>query len=217
MPRHIFPSVEGDAFHDDTAFLSTALLTLLILMTALEAVVLVVCTVYSWFKFPFSDFRWIDEEEENDDMLTAGGDSGKPSSKLDRHNQISNSLMEKVYTDFHETQECPICLNEFQFNEVVVTPKRECGHAFHKKCLHRWLMTQSSCPCCREKLLEAPTCERKHTNHSEENHSLSSMVTSTNDDNIPMSIAMPWTTPEARPSYVPIEEAWGFCLFLFWN
>ncbi|CAJ1935721.1 unnamed protein product [Cylindrotheca closterium] len=221
MPRHILPGVDGDVLHDDTAFVSTALLTLLVLMTTLEAVVLIVCTVYGWFKFPFSDFRWIDEEEENDDMLTAGVDaSGKAGKEVDRHVQIADSLMEKVVSDLHGQQECPICLNEFQCNEVVVTPKRECGHAFHNKCLHRWLMAQSSCPCCREKLLEAPVCERKHTHlqhhHSDENHLSSSMVTSsTNDGSIPMSMAMPWTTPEARPSYVPIEEAWGFCLFLF--
>ncbi|KAL3944476.1 MAG: hypothetical protein SGBAC_001453 [Bacillariaceae sp.] len=121
MPRHILPGVAGDARHDDTAFLSTALLTLLVLMTTLEAVVLIVCTVYSWFKFPFSDFRWIDEEEENDDMLTAGAPSGKAGSEIDRHIQISDSLMEKVYTDLHEQQECPICLNEFQCNEVVLS------------------------------------------------------------------------------------------------
>lgn len=217
MPRHILPAVAGDARHDDTAFLSTALLTLLVLMTTVEAVALIVGTVYSWFKFPFSDFRWIDEEEENDDMLTAGAPSGKAGSEIDRHIQISDSLTEKVYTDLHEQQECPICLNEFQCNEVVVTPKRECGHTFHQKCIHRWLMTQTSCPCCREKLLEAPACERKHhTPHAaDENRHLSSMVTSTNGESLPMPIAMPWATPEARPSYVPLEEAWGFCLFLF--
>jgi len=214
MPRHILPSVENDVMHDDTAFLSTALLTLLILMTTLEAFVLVVCTVYSWFKFPFSDFRWIDDEEENDDMLSEGHYSGKSSGEKDRHVQIRDSLVEKVWTELHEKQECPICLNEFQCNEIVVTPKKDCGHTFHKKCLHRWLMSQSSCPCCREKLLEAPPCIAKPTHGTDENH-LSSMVTSTNDESIPLSIAMPWMTPEARSSYVPIEEAWGFCLFLF--
>lgn len=214
MPRHILPSVESEAMHDDTAFLSTALLTLLVLMTTLEAFVLVVCTVYSWFKFPFSDFRWIDEEEENDDMLTGGVDAERTSSEINRNLQIRDSLVDKVLTDLDEQQECPICLNEFQYHEIVVTPKKDCGHTFHKKCLHQWLMSHSSCPCCREKLLETPPRTVKPMHDSGENH-LSSIITSNNDETIPMSIAIPWTTPEARPSYVPIEEAWGFCLFLF--
>jgi hypothetical protein len=44
---------------------------------------------------------------------------------------------------------CPICIE--QFNEshgrIEVTP---CGHAFHKKCLMKWLLEKSHCPACRK-------------------------------------------------------------------
>ncbi|ONK57539.1 uncharacterized protein A4U43_C09F1530 [Asparagus officinalis] len=45
--------------------------------------------------------------------------------------------------------ECAICLSDLVTGERIrVLPK--CSHAFHVKCIDRWLMTRPSCPTCRQ-------------------------------------------------------------------
>lgn len=54
-----------------------------------------------------------------------------------------------------EASECPICLGEFLDGEKVrVLPN--CFHNFHVKCIDKWLVTHSSCPNCRNLLIEIP-------------------------------------------------------------
>ncbi|XWS74446.1 hypothetical protein CRYUN_Cryun02cG0216800 [Craigia yunnanensis] len=49
--------------------------------------------------------------------------------------------------------DCPICLGEFAGGEKVrVIPK--CSHCFHAKCIDTWLLSNSSCPLCRQALLD---------------------------------------------------------------
>lgn len=51
--------------------------------------------------------------------------------------------------------DCPICLGEFVDGEKVrVLPK--CHHGFHVRCIDIWLASHSSCPTCRQSLLEPP-------------------------------------------------------------
>lgn len=51
--------------------------------------------------------------------------------------------------------ECPICLDKFEDGEKVrVLPK--CKHGFHVRCIDAWLVSHSSCPTCRQSLLEQP-------------------------------------------------------------
>jgi hypothetical protein len=221
-PKHCLSNFEGDTIEQDTAFLSTALLTLLVLMTIVEVVILVLCTLYSWFKFPFSDFQWIDDEEENDILSEQAAATETASDDKERFQQIVESLEERIWNETNETNEheCVICLNDFQQNDVVVSPadrKRRCRHVFHKKCLHQWLQIKSSCPCCRQKLVETPVCKTKHEQQREESRisPSSSMTTTTEEEEISLSLTTPWTTEEARPAYVQLEDAWGFCLFLF--
>lgn len=58
-------------------------------------------------------------------------------------------------TSFTAT-DCPICLGEFMDGEKVrVLPK--CNHGFHVKCIDTWLLSHSSCPTCRQSLIEYPT------------------------------------------------------------
>lgn len=215
VPKHCLSNFDGDTIEHDTAFLSTSLLTLLVLMTVVELSVLALCTLYSWFKFPFSDFQWIDDEEEND-LLSAQAVSHKATGKNQRFQQISDSLEERIWNEADE-DECVICLNDFQQNDVVVSQadrKRSCRHVFHKACLHQWLQIKSSCPCCREKLVDIPVCLTKQEPQIEE-YRISSPISSASEDEISISLNTPWTTQEARPNYVQIEDAWGFCLFLF--
>ncbi|KAK7317027.1 hypothetical protein RJT34_00914 [Clitoria ternatea] len=52
--------------------------------------------------------------------------------------------------------DCPICLGEYMDGEKVrVLPK--CNHGFHVRCIDTWLISHSSCPTCRQSLLEKPT------------------------------------------------------------
>ncbi|CAL5214557.1 unnamed protein product [Lathyrus oleraceus] len=53
--------------------------------------------------------------------------------------------------------ECVICLSEFINGEKVrILPK--CNHGFHVRCIDKWLKEHSSCPKCRQCLLE--TCPK---------------------------------------------------------
>uniref|UniRef100_A0A2P2L2V2 RING-type E3 ubiquitin transferase n=1 Tax=Rhizophora mucronata TaxID=61149 RepID=A0A2P2L2V2_RHIMU len=51
--------------------------------------------------------------------------------------------------------DCAICLGEFVYGEKVrILPK--CNHCFHVKCIDTWFLAQSSCPTCRQSLVEQP-------------------------------------------------------------
>lgn len=53
--------------------------------------------------------------------------------------------------------DCPICLGEFEDGEKIrVLPR--CHHGFHVRCIDIWLASHSSCPTCRQSLLEPPSC-----------------------------------------------------------
>ncbi|XP_023734621.1 RING-H2 finger protein ATL78 [Lactuca sativa] len=53
-------------------------------------------------------------------------------------------------------KECVICLGDFSTGErVKILPK--CNHGFHVRCIDKWLSSHSSCPTCRNSLLE--TCQ----------------------------------------------------------
>ncbi|WJX53673.1 RING-type E3 ubiquitin transferase [Trifolium repens] len=53
--------------------------------------------------------------------------------------------------------ECMICISEFTNGEKMrILPK--CNHGFHVRCIDKWLKEHSSCPKCRQCLLE--TCRK---------------------------------------------------------
>jgi len=53
--------------------------------------------------------------------------------------------------------ECVICLSEFTNGDKVrLLPK--CNHGFHVRCIDKWLSSHSSCPKCRQCLIE--TCNK---------------------------------------------------------
>lgn len=53
---------------------------------------------------------------------------------------------------FIEGNECAICLNEFEEEEVLrLLPK--CNHAFHLLCVDTWLESHSNCPLCRANIM----------------------------------------------------------------
>ncbi|KAI3761800.1 hypothetical protein L1987_52222 [Smallanthus sonchifolius] len=58
-------------------------------------------------------------------------------------------------------KECVICLGDFAKGErVKILPK--CNHGFHPHCIDKWLSSHSSCPTCRQSLLD--TCQKILTN-----------------------------------------------------
>lgn len=56
----------------------------------------------------------------------------------------------------HRTQNmstCAICLEEVDTEE---TCNLSCGHAFHSRCIQKWLVVEPSCPVCRA---PSPACQ----------------------------------------------------------
>ncbi|MCD9643221.1 hypothetical protein HAX54_030481 [Datura stramonium] len=69
--------------------------------------------------------------------------------------------------------ECVICLTEFRVGEKIkILPK--CNHGFHVKCIDKWLNSHSSCPTCRQSLVE--TCQKIVNGGSNSNNTSSSAV-----------------------------------------
>ena len=46
------------------------------------------------------------------------------------------------------TEECLICLADYVDGDDIRV-FRQCGHAFHVRCIDKWLNVNSSCPSCR--------------------------------------------------------------------
>ncbi|CAD8198119.1 unnamed protein product [Paramecium pentaurelia] len=74
--------------------------------------------------------------------------------KSDKQNQnrmYSNPIQE----DIQNYQECPICLDNFEINQLTQLAKLDCNHIFHIQCLTLWRTyytntIYSICPCCRQ-------------------------------------------------------------------
>jgi hypothetical protein len=47
--------------------------------------------------------------------------------------------------------ECPICLDNYQINRVVMN--LDCNHVFHHDCIKLWLQNNNTCPQCRENII----------------------------------------------------------------
>jgi hypothetical protein len=57
-----------------------------------------------------------------------------------------------------DCSECPICLKDFEDDEDILMSER-CRHGFHADCIVPWLAEGGiSCPVCRTKLRNVPTC-----------------------------------------------------------
>jgi hypothetical protein len=67
------------------------------------------------------------------------------------------NLGHQTYQDIEEkekyNQECIICTDNFCESDKVY--KTNCGHIFHKDCIHPWLVKEStSCPICRKEIVK---------------------------------------------------------------
>ncbi|XP_045823945.1 RING-H2 finger protein ATL78-like [Trifolium pratense] len=98
----------------------------------------------------------------NNNSLSSSSNS--PTDEL-VHKGIKKKALKKFPTMNYSTElklpsldtECMICISEFTNGEKMrILPK--CNHGFHVRCIDKWLKEHSSCPKCRQCLLE--TCRK---------------------------------------------------------
>ncbi|KAL0430716.1 UNVERIFIED_CONTAM: RING-H2 finger protein ATL8 [Sesamum radiatum] len=86
----------------------------------------------------------------------AHGFSDQTSANRGLNNKAVRSLPKFTYDSSSGggSAECAICLAEYaDGDEVRVLP--QCGHRFHRQCVDTWLESHSSCPSCRQILVES--------------------------------------------------------------
>lgn len=88
--------------------------------------------------------------------------------------------------------ECVICLSEFKASERLrILPK--CNHGFHVKCIDKWLKSHTSCPTCRQSLID--TCQKiigcDNHNHNHNQDTSSSSTVAITGEMIAISIIVP--------------------------
>ncbi|XP_020215859.1 RING-H2 finger protein ATL78 [Cajanus cajan] len=98
------------------------------------------------------------------DQSSSSGSHNNPSPRL-ANTGIKKKALKTFPTVSYSTEvklpgldtECVICLSEFTNGEKVrILPK--CNHGFHVRCIDKWLSSHSSCPKCRQCLIE--TCKK---------------------------------------------------------
>lgn len=93
--------------------------------------------------------------------LVASETSGNPSARL-ANTGIKKKALKTFPTVNYSAElkldnKCAICLSEFASGEHLrLLPK--CNHGFHVRCIDKWLNSHSSCPTCRNCLLQ--TCQK---------------------------------------------------------
>ncbi|CAK8567775.1 unnamed protein product [Lathyrus sativus] len=144
-PRETFTATGDSNFDTNMVFILAALLCALIFALGLNSIVR--CALRCSHRYAF---------ETPDETVARLASKGLKKSAL-------RKIPIAVYgsggscsasTSFAAT-DCPICLGEFVDGEKVrVLPK--CNHGFHVRCVDRWLLSHSSCPTCRQSLIEYP-------------------------------------------------------------
>ena len=91
---------------------------------------------------PWSLNRWLPEQEKP-----------KQSAKYSKANKTTamrQSSSVSSVVSHTTTEQCDICLMEYQEGDWVCFSANTCSHAFHKKCMIDWLIRNKNCPCCRK-------------------------------------------------------------------
>lgn len=83
------------------------------------------------------------------DYLHYGDFRNEMSSALLRFSSNNVEKVKSVETPI-ETNECPICFEDFTTTNKIIT---SCGHQYHSTCLFKHLQRNNNCPCCRGVLL----------------------------------------------------------------
>lgn len=143
-PRESFTATGDSNFDTNMVFILAALLCALIFALGLNSIVR--CALRCSHRYAF---------ETPDETIARLASKGLKKSALRKIPIAVYGSGGSSSTSFAAT-DCPICLGEFVDGEKVrVLPK--CNHGFHVRCIDRWLLSHSSCPTCRQSLIEYPT------------------------------------------------------------
>jgi len=63
-----------------------------------------------------------------------------------------DSLTHYIHTDEKDSRTCVICLSKFELKSKI--RPLSCNHAFHAKCVDKWLRANRTCPICRRDALK---------------------------------------------------------------
>ncbi|XP_058753102.1 RING-H2 finger protein ATL74-like [Vicia villosa] len=144
-PRESFTATGDSNFDTNMVFILAALLCALIFALGLNSIVR--CALRCSHRYAF---------ETPDETIARLASKGLKKSALRKIpiTVYGSGGSANSSTSFAAT-ECPICLGEFVDGEKVrVLPK--CNHGFHVRCIDKWLLSHSSCPTCRQSLIEYP-------------------------------------------------------------
>ena len=61
-----------------------------------------------------------------------------------------NKFLKKKSKKYNNQEICSICLEYIENNHK--SKYTECGHKFHTRCLHDWIMINNTCPICRHEI-----------------------------------------------------------------
>jgi hypothetical protein len=87
--------------------------------------------------------------------------------KLAMSHDTADTEAVELWEGDEEDNECPICMEAFQLDEIVSwSPNEKCSHVFHHECIKEWLLRHGSCPLDREVFL--PIDEHQHVLKKEE-------------------------------------------------
>ena len=67
--------------------------------------------------------------------------------------QYRKRKLKSLHEDLISTSSaiCSICLDDYSDTGVAII-QLDCGHIFHKKCIHEWLDNNDTCPECRSEV-----------------------------------------------------------------
>lgn len=77
----------------------------------------------------------------------------------ERRDYLEHALLDQRYDPDKnkpgQPNSCAICLDDYERGDRISQSfNRRCQHVFHHKCILDWLVTDDTCPCCRQNFLE---------------------------------------------------------------
>lgn len=124
---------------------------MVIILAVLLCAIICALGLNSMIRFALRCGHRFSQTEEATSRLAATAGSFKKSSLIGQFPEVTyRPGLHILVTD------CLICLGELADGEKIrVLPK--CNHAFHVKCIDKWLWSHISCPLCRRSLLDEST------------------------------------------------------------
>ncbi|KAL5710104.1 RING-type E3 ubiquitin transferase [Ranunculus cassubicifolius] len=127
---------------------------------------------------------------------------------------VDDSVIASIPVFVHKTGddeisrlECVICLSVFEDGEIG-RHLPNCNHAFHVKCIDRWLGSHSSCPICRALVEWKKTMDVKSVLRDETESVLEEVADQENTQPPPL----PLPSPPPLPSPAPLQFLMGCSL-----